>query len=38
MFSVLSEQIRAKAKKRRITRRDVERAIKEIRRRAKEHP
>jgi hypothetical protein len=38
MFSVLSEQIRTKAKKRRITRRNVERAIKEIRRCAKEPP
>ena len=35
LFSMLAEPIRAKAKERKITRKDVERAIREVRRRAK---
>lgn len=35
LFSILAEPIRVKAEKRKITRKDVERAIQEVRRRAK---
>jgi AbrB family looped-hinge helix DNA binding protein len=35
LFSMLAEPIRAKVKKRKITRRDVERAIREVRGRAR---
>ena len=35
LFSMLTEPIRAKAKERKVTRKDVERAIREIRRRAR---
>jgi len=35
LFSMLTESIRAKAKEQKITRRDVERAIREVRRRAR---
>lgn len=35
LFSMLAEPIRAKAKERKITRKDVERAIREVRRRTR---
>lgn len=35
LFSMLAEPIRAKAKEQKITRKDVERAIREVRRRAR---
>jgi len=38
LFSMLAEPIRAKAKERKITRKDVERAIREVRRRTRCSP